>query len=239
MLEFLEARSRRVGAALSRIDHILSPSRFLADRFAAAGREESIIVSPNGVPRQRAPRVATTPPGPKTPLRLSYLGSIVPQKGLTVLIEAVERLGIPVRLRVFGNLDFDPDLAARIRRRAGERIEFEGALPFERAAEAFAEAHALVVPSIWYENAPLVISEAFAAGVPVVASRLGGMAEMVADGRDGLLFETGSAGDLAETLERLAREDGLWERLRSGVRAPRSLEEEAGALVELYEDLMP
>ncbi len=100
------------------------------------------------------------------------------------------------------------------------------------------ELDALVVPSVWYENAPLVISEAFAAGLPVVASRLGGMAEAVRDGIDGLLFAPSDPGDLARVLRALATEPGLLDRLAAGVRAPRPLATEISDLLSLARELV-
>ena len=84
---------------------------------------------------------------------------------------------------------------------------------------ALAATDVLVVPSTWYENAPLVISEAFAAAVVVVASNQGALAEKVRDGIDGLLFPRGDAAALAAVLQRLAGDQGLVDRLRLG--APR------------------
>jgi glycosyltransferase involved in cell wall biosynthesis len=83
----------------------------------------------------------------------------------------------------------------------------------------------VVVPSIWYENAPLVIQEAFQHGKPVICSDIGGMAEAVTDGVDGLHFRAGSSGALADTLLRAATTDGLWESLASGVRPVRAMED--------------
>ena len=96
----------------------------------------------------------------------------------------------------------------------------------------------LVVPSVWYENAPLVISEARATGIPVVASRLGGMAEMVRDGVDGLLFAPGDDRALAAALRRLATEEGLLDRLREGNRPPRWIDDEVGDLRSVYAGLI-
>ncbi|PYR55304.1 MAG: glycosyl transferase family 1, partial [Acidobacteria bacterium] len=86
----------------------------------------------------------------------------------------------------------------------------------------------------WIENAPFVIREAFAAGVPVVASRLGGMAEMVRDGVNGLLFEPGSPDALATVLRRVIDEPALLAALRAGIRPVMTIDEDAAQLVALY-----
>jgi hypothetical protein len=92
-----------------------------------------------------------------------------------------------------------------------------------------ADLDVLVVPSKWIENAPFIIREAFAAGVPVVASNLGGMAEMVRHGVDGLLFPAGNAEALAVALKRMIDEPDLLDRLKSGIVRPMSIEDDATA----------
>src|SRR5947208_14968485 len=92
----------------------------------------------------------------------------------------------------------------------------------------------LVVPSIWPENSPLVIQEAFLAGAPVVASRIGGIPDAVDEGRNGLLFRAGDSQDLARTLTRLLREPGLRDALRSGIPPVRTIEEDVGFTRSLY-----
>ena len=84
-----------------------------------------------------------------------------------------------------------------------------GPVEHDCVADAFGSIDVLAVPSIWPENSPLVIQEAFLAGVPVVASRIGGIPEVVANGVNGLLFQPGDADDLARCLSRLVSEPGL------------------------------
>jgi GT2 family glycosyltransferase len=101
-------------------------------------------------------------------------------------------------------------------------------------ANALADGDVLVVPSIWIENAPFIIKEAFAAGVPVIASDLGGMAEMVVHERNGLLFEPGNAAHLATQISRLLDERDLLERLRRGIERPMSIEQDAATMRTRY-----
>ena len=97
-----------------------------------------------------------------------------------------------------------------------------------------AEVDWVVVPSIWYENAPLVIQEAFQHGKPVICSDIGGMAEAVTDGVDGLHFRAGSANGLADVLARAAGTPGLWDALAAGVRPVRAMDEHVAALSDVY-----
>jgi glycosyltransferase involved in cell wall biosynthesis len=126
---------------------------------------------------------------------------------------------------------------ARLRELAAgdPRIRFAGAYENSRVDELLSALDVVVVPSVWYENYPFVVLEAFRAGLPVVASRVGGLPEMVRDGVDGLLVEPGSAADLARALARLSEEDGLVARLTGGIRPVRADEDEWAELLATYE----
>jgi glycosyltransferase involved in cell wall biosynthesis len=113
-------------------------------------------------------------------------------------------------------------VAALQQRAAGDpRIRFAGAFAGERLDEVLAGLDLLVVPSIWYENTPFVVLEAFAAGVPVVASELGGLTELVQPGRQGWLFPAGDARALAELLRTCVAEPQRFDRLE--VQIPASI----------------
>src|SRR5262249_53249113 len=138
-------------------------------------------------------------------LRLGFLGSVMVSKAPHVLLVAVGRLPLgSVTVDLFGGCTpYHGDDSYRARLDpllAHETLRVHGAIPHDFVPQALASIDVLVVPSIWAENSPLVIGEAFLAGLPVVASRIGGIPEIVADGRNGLLFEPGDASDLARSL---------------------------------------
>jgi GT2 family glycosyltransferase len=114
-------------------------------------------------------------------------------------------------------------------------VRTSGAVRQERVPQALAEIDVLVVPSIWPENSPLVIQEAFLAGVPVVGSRIGGIPEAVTDGVNGLLFNPGDASDLASKLARLIDEPSLLETLRAGIPPVRTITDDIGDSRALYQ----
>ena len=91
------------------------------------------------------------------------------------------------------------------------------------------------MPSVWPENSPLVVLEAFLAGLPVVAARIGGIPELVSDGTNGLLFHPGDADDLARVLARLVNEPELLPTLRRGIPSVRTIDDDIGATRRLYE----
>jgi glycosyltransferase involved in cell wall biosynthesis len=118
-------------------------------------------------------------------------------------------------LAVHGDSDRYPSFADELRELAGDegRISFRGAFSRDELGRVMSELDVLAVPSRWYENAPGVIFEAFAAGMPIVATNLKGLSEFVKHGENGLLFELENAGDLSRQLRRLCEEPGLLERL--------------------------
>jgi glycosyltransferase involved in cell wall biosynthesis len=184
------------------VTRFIAVSDFVRRVHVEAGLpEDRVVVKPNFA--WPAPR----PQGPGGPFL--YLGRLSAEKGVEILLRAWRPdLG---RLVIAG----DGPEGARLRALAGEAVEFLGAVPPERARELVAEARALLVPSLWYEAFPRVIVEAYASGVPVVASRIGALPEVVEEGVTGLLAEPGDPASWAEALSRL-REDELSLQLGEG-----------------------
>jgi len=180
----------------------VSPSASLAREYAALGMPSSkMIVSDNGM--------ATLPPGDAIPqrqaglpVRFGFVGTLAWHKGVHVLIDAVRALPSNTwELVVFGDERVAPEYSSSLREQArGLPIRFAGSFARRDITRAYAEIDVLVVPSIWLENSPLVIHEAFLAGVPVVGSRLGGTADLIEHGVSGLLYDPHSAPALMAAL---------------------------------------
>jgi glycosyltransferase involved in cell wall biosynthesis len=194
-----------VKEALAHVDLFLSPSEFLRTKFIECGMIEAdrIECSHNGqdgAPFRGHTRV------PSKHLRVGYIGTIAEFKGVDVLVRAMNvLLDLPhIEAHIHGSLStferFSQELMGSGRHPG---LRFHDRYPPGDVGRILSGLDVLVVPSRWYENAPLTIQEAFMAGIPVVASRLGGMAEFVTDGVTGLLFETGNEEDLARCLRRL------------------------------------
>ena len=173
-------------------------------------------------------------------MRLGFLGSLMVSKAPHLILEAIARLprgSVSVDLfgaysAYHGDDSYRQQIEPLLKQ---EAVQVHGAIPHDRVAQALASIDVLVVPSIWPENSPLVIQEAFLAGVPVVASRIGGIPEVVADGRNGLLFRAGDASDLSRTLARLLHEPGLLDTLRAGIPPVRTIEDDVRFARSLYE----
>lgn len=231
-----DERRARHRADLAAADVVVSPSRFAAELFARHGLVDParVHVLKAGYPGPHAPpRTRARDAGP---LCVGYVGGIYPSKGLHVLVRAFAALPAGLAtLDVHGHLDWFPDYVAGLRRDAeGHAVRFRG--PFEpgRIDRVLATLDVLVVPSIWYENMPITIQEAYRNGLPVVATDLGGMREAVRHEASGLCFPRGDAPALARALERLAREPGLYDRLAAGRPPVPTLEEIVDRLEALY-----
>ncbi len=209
-------RERFIKTCIDTVDHFISPSAFLKQRFLDWGlREDRISVIENLLPARIGPPPALAPsPRREGHLRLGFFGQLTPFKGAQVLVRALSNLPAALQQRtelvIFGgNIDDWRDVRAQIEELAAgtqARIRFFGRYRNEDVAELMRSVDWVVVPSTWWENSPLVIQEAHAAGVPVLASNIGGMREKVVDGGTGRHFMAGSEFDLACKLEEIASE---------------------------------
>ncbi|MCB2186862.1 MAG: glycosyltransferase family 4 protein [Deltaproteobacteria bacterium] len=148
------------------------------------------------------------------PLRLVMVGSLIPRKGLHRLLPALTRLGsLPFSLEVVGDLTPDPAYTRRVRRLllgAGlaDRVRLRGRLSDAALREILARSHALCMP-FGFEGFGIVHLEALAHGLPVLAAREGGAAEIIRPGREGRLFAPGETGRVAAYLRELAGDRDL------------------------------
>ncbi len=226
--------------ALGACDLVVSPSHFLADRFVASGfRDPSeIVVSRNGHDARGFEDLENPH---REGLRVAYFGTISEEKGLEVLLEAAATLSDRRDLQfvIHGDFEVAPEFSNSLRERASALgIELAGGYRRRDLPELMAAVDAIVVPSLWYENAPLTIAEAHMARVPVLASDLGGMAEAVSHEEDGLLFEVGKGVDLARQITRLLDEPGLYDELQSGIEVPKTLAQDAMDWERRYRSLI-
>ena len=201
----IAARLEAARRVFDAIDLFVAPSPSIASEFQRLGLEPAKIrVSDYGfVPLVRRGRPDDRPQS--GPLRIGYVGTLVWHKGVHVLLDAIG--GLPrgaVELKIFGDPTVFPDYTANLRARAqGLPVRFMGSFGRERIGDVYAQIDVLVVPSLWLENSPLVIHEAFMAGIPVVGARIGGIADLVDDGRTGLLYDPASSAELEAALRHL------------------------------------
>lgn len=195
--------ARRLRLFSAGVDLHLVPSRFVKAHLTRAGfRAESIEVLPHPLPVAETAR--QVPAGEY----LAFAGRLSPEKGLgTLLAAAALTPGIPIAIAGDGPLL--PDLAAR----ATPNVRFLGWLGPAALRDFYGRARAVVVPSRCYETFGVAAAEAMNLGIPVIASRIGALAEMIGDGVSGLLFEPGDPRDLAARMEALWADQALGLRL--------------------------
>jgi glycosyltransferase involved in cell wall biosynthesis len=236
-------RQLHVAAALRLVDRFISPSHFLVDRYVAWGLPpDRITVISNGLPERPPAPLRATSDGRRD--RFGFFGHINKFKGAMVALRASERLsraGVAHRLILHGGTDFQPEPFV---------TKFGAALaaapdachlgPYSRddLPRLMAPVDWVLVPSVWWENAPLVIQEAFQHRRPVITSAIGGMAEAVRDGVDGLTVPPGDDFSLAQAMRRAIEEDGLHGRLSAAITPPVTIAQAATAHAALYRALL-
>jgi glycosyltransferase involved in cell wall biosynthesis len=215
----------------------VSPSHDMAQAFAALGAPaERILVSDYGMPPLARPARGAW----DGPLRVGCVGSLVPHKGVHVLVEAMRQLPAgTARLTIFGDPHIDPAYAAQLRDRAVTApVTFAGTFDDAARADIYATLDVLVVPSLWLENSPLVIHEAFQAGIPVVGSDIGGIPELVRNDVNGVIVPPGSVDALAGAIRRLADDRQMLTRLAAQVSPVKSIADDAAEWEARYRRLM-
>lgn len=237
----LQQRRSYLLSLFNGIDAVISPSLFLKDLFTAHGGSPRRFVHM----RQGLDMDGWGSVGRRKDdlyLRIGYIGQIAEHKGVDVLVEAFTKLRSgrkKPQLFIYGDLGQFPRFSQRLRRRAAGRddILFAGRFDRSQVRRVYAGLDVLVVPSVWNENSPNVILEAFATDTPVVVSDLGGMAELVTDGVNGFRVEAGSVKALAQVLQRFVDQPDLVERLGRGAPSVKTTREEIEELVQLYRSL--
>ena len=241
-------RERFVRSMLDVADHFVSPSKFLVDRFTKWGLDpDRFSVIENGLHLTDPAPPRQLPPGGRR-ARFGYFGQLTAFKGADVLLDAVARVpdsiwGDDAALMIFGgNLEFQPEAfrekIAALVNRATPRVRMCGAYQNAEMPSLLQSVDWMIMPSIWWENSPIVIQEAFFHGRPLICSNIGGMAEKIADGINGLHFRVGSPEDLADRMAQAMSTPDLWERLRDGRPAVLDADGCATAHLELYDRLI-
>jgi glycosyltransferase involved in cell wall biosynthesis len=230
-------RNRVLRAVLEEASVLIAPTEFVRHWHVAHGvPEEKIIVLPHGLEK---PVLSATPSRPADgTIRFAYIGGLSWQKGVHMLVEAFSGICGKAELWIAGDESFDPAYVSRLRALATPNVRFLGRLDRIGVWQALMQVDVVVVPSLWYEAYSFLVSEAFAAGLPVLASRLGALADRVRDGVDGLLLPPGDIMAWRAAMQRLLDEPDLLPRLRAGVRPPMTMEEHVDRLETLYAQII-
>lgn len=229
----LVQRARLLGNWVANAGALVAPSEFVRSWYerhgAPAGRT---IVVPHGVdpPDAWTPR----PRAEATKVRFLYLGGIAPQKGVHIALDAFRRVRGAAEFHVAGDLGVDPPYAKQLQALAPPNVRFLGRLDRVTLWDALSAADILVTPSLWHETFCFVVHEAFAAGIPVMAARIGALQDVVRDGIDGILLPPGAPDRWATAMQALVDDPAQIKAMRGQGRRPISVASHMEQLEHIY-----
>jgi len=234
-------RNSHILLSLNKVDRFIAPSHYLAERYAANGiPREKISVIQNGIDLERFKAVQKK----NDMLTLGFIGYLGKHKGVEFLLRSLTLLDDieKVRLLVVGDGEEAGCLKSLCRELGLDRfVTFYGFMENERIPEIYKKIDVLVVPSVWPENSPVTITEAMASGIPVIASEIGGIGELVEDGVTGFLVPPKDPRALAERIQRfLACPDLLTDmggRALAKIRGY-DLRNQVGCILRIYRELV-
>ncbi len=194
---------------LAHVDHFLIPSQTLMSFYREMGVPgEKLVFSPYGFDKNRISVKKVKQMIPDK-INFGFIGRVIPVKGVHLMLKTFKRTKGEAQLFLYGALGSDAKFLRQIKGK-DKRIHFMGGFDNTDIEKVLHSIDILIVPSIWLENAPLVIQEAFLAGVPVITSNTGGMGELVKHQENGLTFP-------------IANEDALYKVLQSVINSPEQI----------------
>lgn len=224
---------------LNMLQRIFSPTGLMTETLISKGVQPGLIAETTyGIDISSYSENPWTSKA-KNVVTFGFIGTLSWHKGCHILLAAFKRLKVgSARLLIYGDMSQFPDYAARLLALTGgsEYIEFRGTFPNTSIGKTLAELDALVVPSVWHENNPLVIFSALAAKCPVICSKQRGMTELIFDGINGFVFQSGDISGLQMALQKLIDDRGLAASLSANCKNPKSIEEYVDELVHSYHE---
>jgi glycosyltransferase involved in cell wall biosynthesis len=244
--ELVHLRHSMCQALFAEVDRIVALCQWTADLLQRNGvPTQKMIVSRHGLlaPPRGEQTMLLSSTLPRHPLRIVYVGRLDPTKGADMLIRALRLLPrVPIELHLYGIAQGPAGVTyeQQLKRLAGNdrRIAFQSPVKNEQIIPLLREYHLVAVPSRWLETGPLVVLEAFAAGVPVLGSKLGGIAESVRHEIDGLLVEPDSVQGWCQAIQRCIEDTTLLNQLRDGIRPPRGMDMVAQEMMTIYGEVL-
>lgn len=234
-------RRERMQRIFELVDCFIAPSTFLLKKYTSLGLPANKVIHLDygfhtepfkGIKRKKSEK-----------LRLGYIGTLIPPKGVHVLLGAFSKITSPrVELRIHGAFNEQHDEYRSYSNRLKalfhqKNVIWYGGYENHMLNRILSEIDLLIVPSIWYENSPLVIHEAFMAQIPVITSNAGGMAELVQHGVNGFLFEMGDENDLMRYIQRIIDQPGLMDAFRSKLPKVTDIGDHANHIRKIYNDI--
>jgi glycosyltransferase involved in cell wall biosynthesis len=241
LVRALLQRPAWMASVMNQVDLFFSPSHFLRQKFVENGMDaDRMRVSPHGIETEWTSGLA--PKSQADHLRFAFIGMLGWHKGVHVAVDAFNQLAEPLdaTLVLYGDnthfADYYQDLEPKIAGNA--RIEYRGKFPHSSIAQVLSEVDILLMPSIWYENTPTIMYEAFVTGTPVMASNIGGMAELIDLFDGGWTFPVGEADSLARLMQRLIQEPEEVRAAQARIKPVRTIEQHVDDLEAGYAEVL-
>ncbi|TQD25898.1 glycosyltransferase family 4 protein [Methanolobus vulcani] len=233
-IEDVKVYRKHMDDVISQIDLLLSPSHFLLDFYKNNGVDDKkLVFSKYGFNKSIIlPKKKNYENDSK--ISFGFMGRVIPVKGIKILLEAFGELERS-ELHIFGSVGGQKVFLEKY---VDKNIFFDGSFDNWEINKVLERIDVLVVPSIWYENSPLVIQEAFMASIPVITSDIGGMAELVENGIDGFTFDTGNKDALKSIMKRIEDEPTILNGLNVSSTKVRSIQDDAAFVQELYREVL-
>lgn len=227
-------RNKRLIAGLNQCDLIYAPCHSLMARYENEGVSlDKMRHRPYGIPILSLQKKKV-----EVPVVFGYIGNLTPYKGLEVLIDAAKLInGSSWKIKIFGagTSDYETYLKQKSN---GLPIEFNGKFPADTVEFALNSIDVLIVPSLWEENSPLVVHEANCCSVPVVASNIGGLSEIVSSLRGGMLFNPGDSRQLSKILSTICTKPDIIMKMKKKMKIIRPIEKEVKDMLADYRQLL-
>ena len=236
----MERRNSEANELLACCERLLSPSKFLIDAFNSIGfiKSDRFTLSRHGFDYSRRKIYAGKKIGET--VTFGYIGTVQYHKGVHVMVEGFRKAGgRNIRLDVWGGCMHEVEYQKTVEKLAGgdPRIAFKGVYNFNDIESILQGIDVVIVPSIWYENAPLTILTSLAYGIPVITSDIGGMSEAIKDGHNGLTFNVGDSADLMNKIGIIVSDPHILETFSMNIHYPIRIEEETFNTEFIYKEL--
>ncbi|MCB2198005.1 glycosyltransferase [bacterium] len=234
---FFALRRQQMKRGWQAFDRLLVPTKTLKNKLLQAGFDhKAISVNPLGMAPLDHPKQTTG----NGRLRIVLPGNVYPTKGQDIAIKALHSLPLDKsELHIHGE-EVNPTYLAQLKALipGGATVQFHGGYSPEDMPGILATADICLIPSR-SENYPLVVRESLRAGVPVVASNVGGIPEIIQDGINGMLFKVGDDRSLADVLTLLIKRPELLDGLREGIEPVKTISDDADQLLAIYREMLP
>ena len=241
--DLIAERFHQTGEVFDYAIAVVSSTRFLKMMFENKGYSQNIHIIRFGKDFKHVRKKIKTY-HKNSEITIGYLSSLNPHKGAHLLLEAFMQVNPKnIRMKIYGDTSLDPDYFAILKKISKDHphIEFCGKYDYEEMSGILDNVDIIAVPSLWWENSPLVLLRSLAHNVPAIVSDFGGLTEIIKDCHNGFTFTVGysdslvdNSKHLSEIIRKISQNPEILNNLITNIESPPRIEEEAFAYLKLY-----